>query len=482
LRFYAVLLTLVLFVPFPTQADIGPMVYHGYCFTPVYSSTIRMSRETVDIYIGERVSYDPHVRQVCVSARFYMQNDGMDTVIVDVGFPASTMSLDPDETVPMPERIAVAMKENHKYDIYDFLVSIDGGRALDPLPTVVTGAFYSRSEHISLWYGWKMAFPPGETTVDVEYRVRTNYGNAGVYQQTTYILATGRFWKGDIGEAVVTVHLPSDFGEILLGRPWPQNFEVVDNLLRWRWTEYEPEFFDNVIAEFMPPEVLSELRSLEQREKADPDDQHILLELAKKYLYASNLRGPERSCYTNFAMLAEIRLEKLLGINPTNCDAWQLYLWNYHRIRRNSFGVGWGYRFEIRDKQRSLVESAFENCPQDEAIRLWKELITEERWEPLEEIGYTIVEYNDEPWIELNDFERDRRPVLSRREEKVIDTYYKRTESTSGVPYFELTAEGLSESDKKKILRVLERRGFYGYENFDSLRHFYYQRRRPGRY
>ena len=458
------------------------MVYKGYCFTPVTSSTIRMSRETVDIYIGERFPGDTHNRRVCVNARFYMHNGEPDTFVVDVGFPASTMSLGSNETVPMPERIAGAMNECHKHEIYDFLVSINGAPVFEPLPTIVAGAFDTWSEHRQLWYGWKMAFPPGETIVDVEYTVRTNYGYAGVNQQTTYVLGTGRFWKDDIGEAVVTVHLPTEFEEVLLGRTWPHNFESYDNLLRWRWTDYEPEVFDKVIAAFMPPEVLSELRSLEQREKADPDNVQVLLELAKQYLYAASRKGPERGRYPDFAKLAEIRLDRLLEIDPTNCDAWQIYLWNYHRMKPNSSGPGWYEIFEIRDKQRSLVERAYDSCPQAEDIRLWHKLIMEERWEPLKEIPYSIVVYDGEPWIELNDTEGHRRPVLRRSEEKIISKYYKKNESEHGVGVFTLKTKKLSESDKQKIVRILERRRFYRYENADSLRHFYYQRRRPGRY
>jgi hypothetical protein len=411
-----------------------------------------------------------------------MQNSGPDTVVVDVGFPASTMLLGSNESVPMPERIAGAMNECDRHEIYDFLVSVNGATVFEPLPTVVAGAFDTWSAHPKLWYGWKMAFPPGETFVDVEYTVRTNYGYSGVYQQTTYVLGTGRFWKDDIGEAVVTVHLPSDFEEVLLGTTRPQKFESQDKLLRWRWTDYEPDVFDKVIAEFMPPEVLSELRSLEQREKADPDNVEVLLELAKQYLYAASRNGPERGRYPDFAKLAEIRLDRLLEIDPANCEAWQLYLWNYHRMSRSSFGVGWGYRFEIRGKLRLLVGRAFENCPQSEAIRLWNKLNMEKRWEPLEEILYSIVIYDDEPWIELKDTLKPKRPVLRRREEMIISRYYKRTESAHGVGFFTLKSKNLLERDKQKIIRVLERRGFYGYEDFDSLRHFYYQRRRPGRY
>ncbi|MCK5619317.1 MAG: hypothetical protein KAJ17_07950, partial [Candidatus Krumholzibacteria bacterium] len=85
MKLYAALLTLVLLIPFPTQADPEFVSSQGCCFAPVCSSTIRMSRAIVDIDFGERFSDDSHNRRVRTNARFHMQNDELDTVAVDVG-------------------------------------------------------------------------------------------------------------------------------------------------------------------------------------------------------------------------------------------------------------------------------------------------------------------------------------------------------------------------------------------------------------
>ena len=327
-----------------------------------------------------------------------------------------------------------------------------------------------------------MAFPPGETIVDVEYQVWTNRAHDRVFQQTSFNMASGRFWKGNMEEVVVTVHLPTEYEEFLLGMTWPANHELNDNLLRWQCTDCKPGPYDPVIVDFMPPELLSELRLLERREKADTDNAEFLLELAHKYLQAASKRGPEiRYDYPDFAKLAEIRLERLLEIDPSNCEAWQLYLRNYYRMRRNSCGGGGYEKFEIRDKQRVLVERAYDNCPHVAGIRMWHNLTMEGRWEPLEEFEYTIREHRGEPRIVLIDSGRRRMPYLSPREEKILARYYKRTESENGKGVYTLKLKKLSERDKWKIVRILEKRHFYRYENTDSLRQ-YYQRRRPGAY
>lgn len=472
-KFYAAFSLFLLLLPNPTTADIAPMQYSGYCFTPYSSPDIRMAEESVDIYVGDRYSDDVHIRRVRVVANFEMHNDNADTVEVDVGFPISTMFVDTDVTKPDSLRVARSLKEIEEFEIYKFVVSVDGGTPFEPEPAIVTGAFAHRIPSAHVWYGWKMAFPPGKTVVDVEYHVRTNYSYWRVTQQVAYVLSTGGLWKDDIGHAVVRVHLPSGYEEIRWALAWPAGYERHCNTLTWEWTDFKPEWRDRILVEFIPPEVMSEIRRLEQLEKQNSNDVDVLFELAKQYLYASFRKGPERSQYIDFAGLAEIRLDKVLAVDPSNCEAWRVYLREYFRMRKNSCGVGWWGMFEIRDKQRSLVARAYENCPDDEEIRLWYALYQEDRWKPPEEIGYTVVYYDEMPYIELNDFERDRTPILQKREEQVIDKYYSRTESISGVPFFKLKSKTLADSDKRKIIRILERRGFFRYENAKPLLRFY---------
>ncbi len=477
MRFFATFLPLVLLIPFPTQADPEFVSSQGYCFAPVCSSTIRMSRAIVDIDFGERFSDDSHNRRVRTNARFHMQNDDLDTVAVDVGFPVRTMWLDGDESDPVNQRMAKALQLNDKYGMYDFLVSIDGGPVFEPSPTIVRGAFDSWLDVDHLWYGWEMTFPPGETVVDVEFQMWTNSAISGVLQTTSYSLAPGRFWRDNIDEVVVTVHLPTENGESVLGSSWPPYYTQNDNVLRWRCTDCKPDVHDYVVAGFVPPEVISELRSLERREKDDPDDVDILWELVNKYLYAANKNGPAAGDYPDFAKLAEIRLDRLVEIDPSNCEAWQLYLQNYYRMRRYAFGTSHYDRFEIRDRQRLLIEEAYDNCPEAEDIRLWHKLIMEERWEPLENFGFSIREYHGEPRIVVIDSGRRRMPYLSPREEKILARYYKRTESENGKGVYTLKSKRLSARDRWRILRILEMRGFYRYESTDSLRQYYDRQR-----
>jgi hypothetical protein len=470
---------LISILPVPATADLAPMSYDGHSFTPVSHPDIRMARETVDIRIGDRVSADRHHRWVHVSARFFMYNDAPDTAVFDVGFPVSTMWLGSDTSKPDSERMARSLEELREMGIYDFRVSVDSGPHIELKPEIVFGVYRYRRESDYLWFRWNMAFPPGETVVDVTYNLRTNYGYWRIDQHTTYVLATGRFWKDSIGVADVRIELPAGHDSIPAYTIWPDNYERHGNVFSWHWEDYEPEPNAIVTLGFCPPEIFEELRSLEEMERQHPDDPDIAMKLAGKYLYAAYRKGPERLHHVDFAKLAEIRLQKTLSIDSTDADAWHLYLGNYSRMYKNSFGTLWYSGFELCCKQRDLVRRACRLCPGDEGMRYWSDLLQEEPWEPLKEIGYKIVRYNGLPWIELNDSTRARRPILRPYERIIMEKYYKKSKTDAGEPALVLKSTNLTHEQKRSIVRILQRRYFYRYENLQNVQNLqrYYRDR-----
>jgi hypothetical protein len=462
-------------LPAPTLADIAPMSYDGFCFTPVESADIRMAREAVDIYLGDRVFEDRHVRWVRVDARFYMQNDASDTIIVDVGFPVATMWLGSDDGRPDSLRMARSLDEIAEMGIYDFCVSVGSGPTFQPEPKIVFGAYHHRIEHEHVWFGWKMFFPPGETTVDVSYHLRTNHGYARMDQHAKYVLGTGRFWKENIDDAVVRVHLPPEHEKIQLIGVWPETYTKTNNTLIWHWLQYEPEWNDAVSIGFYPPEIVAELRSLEKLERSNPEDPEIRMELAKKYLNAAYHKGPEHTSRTDFAKLAEIRLEKVLEIDSTNVEAWHLYLRNYHRMYKNCFGLMWYSQFGIHGRQRRLVERAFAVCPDDEGLQIWGLLISEPTRKPPEEVRYGIRRdrNGNEYFVLCMSAMQERGPVLRGRDLQLMDKYYRRDDNIPGEFFFRRKSGRTPDKDKIGLIRIFERRGFFRYENLDRLQAYY---------
>jgi hypothetical protein len=160
------------------HADAAPLTAVGVDLTPLPGAVppVRMRREEVDIHVFRGFAV--------VEAVFELENEG-DATELDVGFPCLQAS-----STWTPPTGALS----------GFHVEVDGRPAPSDVRRLENKAF-------PFWMAWRQRFPARATA-----RVAVRYWTAladyrGVSRAPFfYVLRTGRFWKGAIGEAVVRVH------------------------------------------------------------------------------------------------------------------------------------------------------------------------------------------------------------------------------------------------------------------------------------
>lgn len=87
-------------------------------------------------------------------------------------------------------------------------------------------------------YIWKLPFNPRETrTIKVTFSFES-LTDAGGYQESTYLLRTGALWADKIGEADIYWDIRGR--KIDLKKVFPKGFEYKDNVLHWKFKDFEP--------------------------------------------------------------------------------------------------------------------------------------------------------------------------------------------------------------------------------------------------
>jgi hypothetical protein len=327
--------------PYDINADIAPMEYSGYSFAPSSNADIRMTNETVDIYVGDRISSEHYVRMARVVADFEMTNESADTISLNVGFPVEALFLrragwDSLSTSRVDDLMAQdAVAEYSKHGMYDFKVSVNGGEIFAPGFIKTKGQLIRKFESDYLWYGWQAVFPPGPTRVRVENKVRTNYMGGRGYQNLHYVLYSGSFWKGTIGKAVIRVHPPDDAGEFVLGWVTPGNSRQ-GKCIVWEYEDFEPGPQDNIRLLYLPFDAQKRIEELEKQVERNKRDADARTELARVYLGIA-FKGAETGQYPDLAKKAEILLQEVVEIDPKNALAWNIYLTNVRIWLANAF-------------------------------------------------------------------------------------------------------------------------------------------------
>jgi hypothetical protein len=74
-----------------------------------------------------------------------------------------------------------------------------------------------------------------------------------------------------------------------------------------------------------------------------------------------------------FVLEAERLLKNVLARDPHNAEAWNVYLASYWRFYFSAVGHWFGMTRLSREQAR-LIETAAQNCPSDQCIRLWLDL------------------------------------------------------------------------------------------------------------
>lgn len=196
------------------HADSAPLSAVGVDLTPLPDKVppIRMVRETVDIHLFATVAV--------VQAHFELANRGAARTL-EVGFPR--LSGGSMFTPPSAE-------------LMDIAVAVDGREVESTEKRIANEVF-------PFWRVWPQRFEAGATSrLDVRYWVPL-VGYSGCSRiPFYYVLRTGRFWDGPIGEAVVTVHavgIPLD--AIVEALPAGAVRDADARRLQWRFENLVPE-------------------------------------------------------------------------------------------------------------------------------------------------------------------------------------------------------------------------------------------------
>ena len=195
------------------HADAAAFHAVGTTMVPIAANLpdIRMSREEVDIHLFPLAAV--------VEARFDFVNDGAATQI-DVGFPRMG-SPGPFKSSDLP--------------LNDFHGTANGVR-------IVPSEHRLDHPELPVWQVWKQRFAEGPNRLVVRYWTPLTGYPFGSRWPFVYVLRTGRFWKGRIGEAVVRVHGSESLPLHAVREAAPNGFEVdrESGRLTWRFVDFEP--------------------------------------------------------------------------------------------------------------------------------------------------------------------------------------------------------------------------------------------------
>ena len=133
----------------------------------------------------------------------------------------------------------------------DFIAVADG----DTLEVFYRDCARELDEHLIRWPTvavWRMRFEPGQEVRLVNtYNTSWDYHAGGPDASYTmnYVVTSGATWAGDIGAAVITLHIPGDFpipqmsDTLIASWEWTGEGEldIEGRTVTWVYTEWEPE-------------------------------------------------------------------------------------------------------------------------------------------------------------------------------------------------------------------------------------------------
>lgn len=212
------LLFFILFIP--AYCDIAPMRGIGSTIVPIENDQVMMISEDVTIrVIDSKKSRFKPVRDLLVEAHFILKNMGQETEL-EMGFPFPT----PSKNSPYYQKP------------WNFEVLLNGKRTK-------FSDKQCKDEDYALWYTWRAKIPEGKIlAVTVRYRISPSQPYTenwyDPYHYSRYLLSTGRYWKGPIGN--VKLYLDYNPNEIEIYRASPGAFNKSYGRLEWSWINLEP--------------------------------------------------------------------------------------------------------------------------------------------------------------------------------------------------------------------------------------------------
>lgn len=224
-------LTLPLLLCRPAFADDAYLGRSAEGVFPTGETEVEMVAEEVTIdLLTSGPSPGVEAKATCV---FTFRNTSAQPAEVLMGFPGEYSEQYREENLG---------GQGYAATVRDFTAAVDGTEVPVTLETGTLGP-EEESQLFASWYTFPVSFAPDQTRVVVNTYRFVSPGNSIGDVYLSYVLRTGRYWKGGIGRAKVTVRL-GDVGPWQLVHLYPGDWLVSPDgkALTWERQDFEPAY------------------------------------------------------------------------------------------------------------------------------------------------------------------------------------------------------------------------------------------------
>lgn len=230
-----------------------------------------------------------------VTADFNFRNQGLAAEFMQARFPMESLT-----------GLGARYENGDPKLVRNFAVQA-GGTAL---PVVVVQEPFTDGPMFA-WSTFPITFPVGKDVfLHVSYELDMTSGSSG--DGLWYILQTGAGWYGTIGSAVVTFRFPYAVGPVNVAKP--ERAVITGNEVRFFFSDFEPDYKDDVALGFAWPEAWRRVLDLERQTGENPHDVRSIIALADAYQDLCEARGLDAS------RLAETTVMMGLTYSPDSAD------------------------------------------------------------------------------------------------------------------------------------------------------------------
>ncbi len=265
----------------------------GSALMPISNDQITMADEHI-VLDGVPATDFPALQEWHVTCTFHFKNESKAVQKVTMGFPfPRTIDLQSEARPENLENLDPELqKEMSEPEIRDFTAKV---RGLPVAPREI--AIKSKASRYGRAYVWDVEFAPGEAIEVVNtYKHYTSY-SAELFQFVTYVLRTGKNWKGGkIGRSLIEVRPHLHFKEVDRGmsayglnRPKGYRYEADGIFVKvvWDLKAFSPD--SDLYYAFVPTTEPwdEDLKALEARILRNPDASCKDLRIMRNAYYAT---------------------------------------------------------------------------------------------------------------------------------------------------------------------------------------------------
>ncbi len=297
-RFFAsaVIVPLLLCAPSPVWANDAPVKSVGKTIQPLNDVPVRMVSEEVNMYLISAVAN--------VTCLFTLRNEGEPDTI-EVGFP-----------------------RGWEGDLRNFTARKAGAKEPYPVETLAQDPSYNEFSggELPWWKVFRVPFDSTGQTVAVENTYFTSLRiAAGKYPSPTndlsftYIMKTGALWKGNMENALMTVHLVTIPFEQVTSIS-PEGYVRKGNSIVWNFRDFKPsEDIRITVMQDVPFERMEIARRIL---KTDPKNAYARYLLGSVHFSRRNMADAQTAN-------TDEELRKAISLDPKLWDAHWLLTLNY---------------------------------------------------------------------------------------------------------------------------------------------------------